>query len=139
MNRDGPHFLRKENGVRPYLFPYLFRRPVESLRRHAHWKVADLCRNIEEGPWDIILWRNMAIYLAPDAAAAIWRGLAAALAPGGVLVVGKAERPPIELELAGVGRYIYTLSTVRCRENRLSQYQCRTTFTAEAAKNAEKE
>jgi chemotaxis protein methyltransferase CheR len=82
-------------------------RPIEPLRRHVHWKVADLSRGVEKGPWDIILWRNMAIYLTAEAAGAVWRGLVSVLADGGVLVVGKAERPPVELPLSCVGRCIY--------------------------------
>ena len=33
------------------------------LRSHTKWAVADLLRSVEAGPWDVILWRNMAIYL----------------------------------------------------------------------------
>ena len=40
-------------------------RPVEALRRQVHWKAADLLAGVEHGPWDIILWRNAAIYLKP--------------------------------------------------------------------------
>jgi chemotaxis methyl-accepting protein methylase len=116
INRDGPHFLRKENRVRPYLF-----RPVESLRRQVHWKTADVCGHIEDGPWDIILWRNMAIYLTAEAGATVWRGLVWALEPQGVLVVGKAERPPIGLELVSVGRYIYRPENDTGRGNRRHQ------------------
>ena len=93
-------------------------RPTEPLRRQAHWRVTDLCRGVEAGPWDIILWRNMAIYLTPEAASTVWRGQAAALAPGGVLVVGKAERPPVELELVNAGRYIYSRGCATGRQNR---------------------
>ena len=82
-------------------------RPVEPLRRCAHWKVADLGRRIEQGPWDVILWRNMGIYLKADAAESVWQGLISVLAPGGVLVAGRAERPPAELPLIYVGRCIY--------------------------------
>lgn len=82
-------------------------RPAEPLRRHVHWKVADLDRHVEPGPWDMILWRNMAIYLRAGAAASVWRRLESALAPGGVVVVGKAERPPAELRLICVRRCIY--------------------------------
>jgi chemotaxis methyl-accepting protein methylase len=96
-------------------------RPVESLCRQAHWRGTDLCRGVEEGPWDIILWRNMAIYLTSQAAATVWRGLASVLAPGGVLVVGKAERPPVELELTGVGRYIYSRGSATGRSSCRSQ------------------
>jgi chemotaxis methyl-accepting protein methylase len=45
-----------------------------------------------EGGFDLILCRNVAIYLTPAAAARLWRRLYAALRPGGVLVTGKAER-----------------------------------------------
>jgi chemotaxis methyl-accepting protein methylase len=84
-----------------------FWQPIELLRRHVQWKVADLARGIEEGPWDIILWRNMAIYLKVEAAASVWRGLALAMAPEGMLIVGKAERPPTALPLIHVRRCIY--------------------------------
>jgi chemotaxis protein methyltransferase CheR len=47
------------------------------------------------GSWDLILCRNLAIYLAPPAVELLWKRLAAALAPGGILVVGKAEKPRI--------------------------------------------
>ena len=53
-------------------------RPVELLRRQTCWKVADLAEQIEDGPWDIILWRNLAIYLTAKPAAAIWRQLTGA-------------------------------------------------------------
>ncbi len=84
-----------------------FWRPIEPICRHVHWKVADLAQGIEEGPWDMILWRNIAIYLKTEAAESMWRGLASVLAPEGVLVVGKAERPPVELPLINVRKCIY--------------------------------
>lgn len=82
-------------------------RPIGPLRRQVHWKVSDLGRCVEKGPWDLILWRNMAIYLRPPTATAIWQGLASVLAPEGVLVVGKAEQPPVELPLICVRRCVY--------------------------------
>jgi len=83
--------------------------PIEPLRRCLHWKVADLNRGVEAGPWDMLLWRNMAIYLTSEVAASTWQALAAVLSPGGVLVVGQAERPPAELPLTCVSRCIYRL------------------------------
>jgi chemotaxis methyl-accepting protein methylase len=47
----------------------------------------------EPGAWDVVLCRNLVIYLQPGAAAVLWRQLAAAVRPGGLLVLGKAERP----------------------------------------------
>ena len=71
-------------------------RPAAALRRQAHWKAADLLAGVENGPWDVILWRNAAIYLKSRAAETVWRRLASVLAPEGVLVAGKADRPPGE-------------------------------------------
>jgi len=84
-----------------------FWQPIAPLRGHIRWKVADLAQGIEEGPWDIILWRNMAIYLSTETAASVWRGLVSALTPEGVLIVGKAERPPGELPLINVRGCIF--------------------------------
>ena len=83
------------------------RRPIEALRGLAHWKVADLAETIEDGPWDIIFWRNLAIYLSPGPAAAMWERLAGALAPDGYLIVGKAEWPPPGHGLLPLCRCIY--------------------------------
>ena len=89
-------------------------RPVEALRRQVHWKVADLLAGVEHGPWDIILWRNTAIYLEPCPAETIWRRLAAVLSPQGVLVAGKADRPPHDAGLTHAARCIYRHAD--CRE-----------------------
>ena len=86
-------------------------RPVEALRRQVRWKVADLLAGVEDGPWDIILWRNAAIYLKPGAAETIWRRLASVLAPEGVLIAGKADRPPSDAGLTRAARCIYRLAT----------------------------
>jgi chemotaxis methyl-accepting protein methylase len=85
-------------------------RPVESIRRRLHWKVADLLTGVEQGPWDIILWRNAAIYLNACPAETIWRRLASVLAPRGVLIAGKAERPPSDLGLTQFARHIYRIA-----------------------------
>ena len=85
-------------------------RPVESLRRQVQWKVADLLAGVEDGPWDIIMWRNAAIYLKSDAAETIWRRLVSVLAPQGVLITGKADRPPRDAGLTHAARCIYRRS-----------------------------
>ncbi|MGA2034173.1 MAG: protein-glutamate O-methyltransferase CheR [Thermoguttaceae bacterium] len=86
-------------------------RPVEALRRQVHWKAADLLAGVEDGPWDIIFWRNAAIYLKPCRAETIWRQLASVLAPGGVLIAGKAERPPADAGLTHAARCVYRVLT----------------------------
>jgi chemotaxis protein methyltransferase CheR len=82
-------------------------RPVEALRRQIRWKVADLLAGVEAGSWDIILWRNAAIYLKFRPAEVIWRRLASVLSPQGVLIAGKAERPPSDAGLTHAARCIY--------------------------------
>ncbi len=82
-------------------------RPVDCLRRTIEWKVADVLRGAEAGPWHVIFWRNAAIYLNPGPAAAVCRRLVSELSPGGFLVLGKAERPPSDAGLVPVSRCIY--------------------------------
>ena len=77
------------------------------LRSCTTWKVADLLRETEPGPWHLILWRNMAIYLETSAADAVWQQLSDELAPGGFLVGGKADHPPKWLPLDRVGPCTY--------------------------------
>ncbi len=85
-------------------------RPVEALRRQVHWKVADLLAGVEEGPWDIILWRNTALYLRASAVETVWRRLVSVLAPQGVMIAGKADRPPRNAGLTQIARFIYRRS-----------------------------
>jgi chemotaxis protein methyltransferase CheR len=68
-------------------------RTLDVLRRTVQFRLGDLTRQAEVGPFDLILCRNVSIYLQPDASVALWRRLQAALRPGGILMVGKAEFP----------------------------------------------
>ncbi len=79
----------------------------ESSRTRARWQVADATTELPPGEWDLVLCRNVVIYLRPLAGEALFRRIAGALAPGGFLVVGKAERPPRLPELIPVGRCTY--------------------------------
>jgi chemotaxis protein methyltransferase CheR len=62
-----------------------------------------------DGPWHVILCRNVAIYLTPPARAALHRMLAEALAPGGLLLLGRSERiaDPRSLDLQRVAPHAY--------------------------------
>jgi chemotaxis protein methyltransferase CheR len=107
-----------------------FWQPVELLRRHTRWKVADLVHGIEKGPWDIILWRNVAIYLEPDAAKSVWKDLASVMAPEGLLIVGSADRPPASLPLSNVRRCIYRFcfskgGHIVCRRQKQANGSCK--------------
>ena len=70
-------------------------RVCDALRQAVCWEqgnILDAPRGDAPG-WDLILCRNVAIYLEADASALLWSRLLQALRVGGVLVVGKAERP----------------------------------------------
>jgi chemotaxis protein methyltransferase CheR len=79
----------------------------ESIRQAATWKKADLLSQVEPGPWNLILWRNMAIYLDPSAVERIWLELVDQIEPGGYLVVGKADGPPSGIAIRKVVPCIY--------------------------------
>jgi chemotaxis protein methyltransferase CheR len=76
-------------------------------RAHITWRRANVLGSAETGPWDIILCRNLAMYLQPAAARRLWRGLGLALRDGGLLIVGKAERPTGASGLVLVGPCVY--------------------------------
>lgn len=56
---------------------------------------------------DLILCRNLAIYLRPASAHELWAALADRLRPGGLLIVGKAERPCLPGKLVRIGACKY--------------------------------
>lgn len=68
-------------------------RIVRRIRERITWRQSDALTAIEPGPWDLIACRNFAMYLRPAAAERLWRSLASSLRIGGLLVIGKAERP----------------------------------------------
>ncbi|MGE3539341.1 MAG: CheR family methyltransferase [Candidatus Tectimicrobiota bacterium] len=57
------------------------------------WQVENVFACTDEARFDLILCRNLAIYLQPEAAARLWEILARALVPEGILITGKAEKP----------------------------------------------
>ena len=70
-----------------------FARVRPELRAAVQWRTGDVARLCEPGTWDLILCRNLTMYLRPHVADRIWSALEEALRPGGFLVLGKAERP----------------------------------------------
>lgn len=84
-----------------------FARIRPALRERTRWIVGDAFRFSEPKKADLICCRNFAIYLRPDAANQLWRSLAERLAPGGLLMVGKAERPTGVEGFARIGPCLY--------------------------------
>jgi chemotaxis methyl-accepting protein methylase len=99
--------LRADECTRYFCADGVQGRITDSIRRMTQWKVADLLAGPEPGPWDLILWRNMAIYLSTDSAELVWRGLANQLRQDGYLVVGKADHPPNTFGLKRLAACIY--------------------------------
>jgi len=82
----------------------------ERLRRACHWHVHDV---LSDPPWqsdecDLVLCRNVAIYLAPAAARRLWQTVVEVLQPGAILMVGKTERPDRAQALTRFGPGLYT-------------------------------
>jgi chemotaxis protein methyltransferase CheR len=68
--------------------------PAE-VRARMRWEQRDIVRDGAPGSgFRLVLCRNLAIYLAPEAKRALHETLAGALATGGVLLLGRSERLP---------------------------------------------
>ena len=81
-----------------------------ALRRRARWEQRDLVHDRPpHGRFDLVMCRNVAIYLEPGAKARLHRTLAGALAPGGVLMLGRSERlgDPAVLGLRRLEPHVY--------------------------------
>ncbi|SRR6266567_3975445 len=81
-----------------------------TLRARIRWERRDLLRDgMTTAKWQLILCRNLAIYLAPEPKRALHEGLAGALARGGVLLLGRSERisDPERLGLRRAGPHAY--------------------------------
>lgn len=91
------YFVRSSSGwlVRP------------ELRKRMEWRTGDLFSFDDGAHWDLVLYRNVAIYFEAEHALQAWERLCGWLAPGGLLVTGKAERPPGWLPLARVATSVY--------------------------------
>jgi chemotaxis protein methyltransferase CheR len=72
---------------------YLEHEVSPQVRARVRWERRDL---VVDGPpagrWRLVLCRNVAIYLAPDARRALYETLVSALAADGVLMLGRSER-----------------------------------------------
>jgi chemotaxis methyl-accepting protein methylase len=89
---DGPHWQ-----IHPYL------------RSMIQWRVGNILGAPEPGGWDLVLCRNIAIYLDSAASAALGDRISKCLRPGGFLVLGKAERLHGNLGLRVVAPCVYRL------------------------------
>lgn len=77
------------------------------LKERIEWRVEDLITFDAGEVCDLILFRNVAIYFNEPHSSDVWMRLCDQLAPGGYIVTGKAERPPLALPLVRVAPCIY--------------------------------
>lgn len=80
---------------------------IPELRSAVEWRRADLLAFRPEAMSDLVLFRNVAIYMTGRAARRLWGVLVESIAPGGILVTGKSERPPAGLPLVRLANSIY--------------------------------
>ena len=80
---------------------------IDEIRDRCRWRIGDALE-LPEGPqYDLVVCRNLVIYLKPESAARLWRKLAGHLEPDGLLMVGKAERPMPDQRLDRIGPSLY--------------------------------
>jgi chemotaxis methyl-accepting protein methylase len=79
----------------------------DDLRAATQWRSGDATRLSEPGAWDLILCRNVSMYLRTESAAQLRLLCEQALGSGGVLVFGKAERPTGVTRLVQLAPCIY--------------------------------
>ena len=81
----------------------------EDLRQAVRWQQGNALSGPPgaKGDWDLLLCRNLAIYLEPASVARLWTVLVESLRIGGVLVVGKAERPQQQSSLVRLAPCVF--------------------------------
>ncbi len=79
---------------------------IEPLRGMAQWQCGDL-GHFREKSFDIVLFRNVAIYFQPAFGEHIWGRILDLVNPDGLLITGKAERPTPGLPFRRLHSCIY--------------------------------
>jgi chemotaxis methyl-accepting protein methylase len=82
-----------------------------AIRRHTTWSVANVFSLPALPVCDLLLFRNLTIYLEPNWAAQAWRRVLPLIRQGGILVAGKAERPPDTAGLVRLSPSIFRRAT----------------------------
>lgn len=82
-------------------------RIVPEIRNHLHWRQMDVLACTDVARWDVVLCRNLTIYLEPHAANDLFARICRATRPGGYIILGNAERPPAALKLKRIAPSIY--------------------------------
>lgn len=79
----------------------------ENIRSKIQWNVGNVLNLDGVAQSDIIFFRNVAIYLTTHHADCAWNALSDNLSPNGMLVCGKADKPPASLHLTRIAPCVY--------------------------------
>ena len=84
-------------------------RQIRAIIEQIEWRTEDIFSwdPCEAHGWDVVICRNISIYLGSAAAEQLWKIAMQSLAPGGILVTGKAERPTDNRRLSRLTSCIY--------------------------------
>jgi chemotaxis protein methyltransferase CheR len=86
------------------------RHQAPAVARRLRWERRELSGDGPPGGlWDVVLCRNVAIYLRADARERVYRTLASALAPAGALMLGRSEQlaTPQSYGLREIAPHVY--------------------------------
>jgi chemotaxis methyl-accepting protein methylase len=79
----------------------------QSIASAARWRTENILTAHQPGIWDLILCRNTTMYMASEATSQLWQRFESSLRTGGLLVLGKAERPLGTKRLSALSPCIY--------------------------------
>jgi chemotaxis methyl-accepting protein methylase len=77
------------------------------LRARVDFQTGDATAGLPAGPWDLVLCRNLIIYLRTAASVRLLDAMVQCLRPDGTLVLGRAERPAASMPLLPLARCVY--------------------------------
>jgi chemotaxis methyl-accepting protein methylase len=78
----------------------------------ARWRVENILDSHQPGIWDVILCRNTTMYMGTEATSMLWERFENSLRVGGLLVLGKAERPLGARRLVALSPCVYRKARV---------------------------
>ncbi len=78
----------------------------------ARFRTENILASHQPGIWDLILCRNTTMYMGAEATSMLWERFESSLRVGGLLVLGKAERPLGTKRLTAISPCVYRKARV---------------------------
>jgi chemotaxis protein methyltransferase CheR len=83
-----------------------------SIASAVRWRIENILDSHQPGIWDLILCRNTTMYMGAEATSMLWERFETSLRVGGLLVLGKAERPLGAKRLVALSPCVYRKARV---------------------------